>query len=510
MASLLDFFTGSGSFSGQQLPNSPEAASQGYAPNFFDRFGAGLDRLQQYPGLPAMPMDEEERRRQRLMTLAQLGSTVARGGTLAEGLQSAQQQGLQRQLFQMQLAQMQQQQLREQALRQALSVQPTEAQRFQAGAAAMGVEGMGPTVTAARAQEKAVESIRPFASLTPEQRLIASQMPYAEAVKYIGENVKPEEYGTGTNTGMIGGRPVSYVVGKRGGIKVLDVAPQPNEEQIKTGNKILIRDKNTGKTIGSYDMEMTPGEVATNLRAIRTQDLNELRFAFDQRQAEQQNAFRRQELGYRGQEVDLSALRAKQGDVDLVTDAAGNMFYTSKTMTQPTRQIVGPTIGDTMGQPLKGKGQTIPTAVTEEFVKNQANLNSIQEAAKLVEQNPGAVGPLTGRTPAGIRDPFAPEVNIRTRAAVARIGSMLIKDISGATVPVAEVPRLAPFIPLPTDDDKAIKVKLGELEKEIRNIEDERRKQYTAQGMNYPSLSGRIAIPGAPSIMDQYGLTPRR
>jgi len=510
MASLLDFFTGSGSYSGQQVPNSPEAASQGYAPGLLDRFGSGLDRLQQYPGLPSMPMDEEERRRQRFLTLAQLGSTVARGGTLAEGLQGVQQQGLQRQLLQIQLAQMAQQQQREQALRQALTTQPTEAQRFQAGAAAMGAEGMGPTVTAARAQEKAVESIRPFASLTPEQRLIASQMPYAEAVKYIGENVKPEEYGTGTNTGMIGGRPVSYVVGKRGGIKVLDVAPQPNEEQIKTGNKILIRDKNTGKTVGSYDMEMTPGEVATNLRALSTQDLNERRLKFDQQQAEQQNAFRRQELGYRGREVDLSALRARQGDVDLVTDAAGNMFYTSRTMTQPTRQIVGPTIGDTMGQPLKGKGRDIPTAVTEEFVKNQANLTSIQDAARLVEQNPGAVGPLTGRTPAGIRDPFASEANIRTRAAVARIGSMLIKDISGATVPVAEVPRLAPFIPLPTDDDKAIKVKLGELEKEIRNIEDERRKQYTAQGMNYPSLSGRIAIPGAPSIMNQYGLTPRR
>jgi hypothetical protein len=374
----------------------------------------------------------------------------------------------------------------------------------------MGAEGMGPTVTAARAQEKAIESARPFASLTPEQRLIASQMPYAEAVKYIGENVKPEKYGTGTNTGMIGGRPVSYVVGERGGIKVLDVAPQPNEEQIKTGNKILIRDKNTGKTVGTYDIEMSPAEVATNLRALSAQDLNERKFAFDQRQTAQQNIFRERELGFRRREVDLSELRAAQGDVDLVTDAAGRMFYTSKTMTQPTRQIVGPTIGDTMGQPLMGKGQTIPTAVTEEFVKNQANLNSIQDAAKLVEENPGAVGPLTGRTPAGIRDPFAPEANIRTRAAVARIGSMLIKDISGATVPVAEVPRLAPFIPLPTDDDKAIKVKLGELEKEIRNIEDERRKQYTAQGMNYPSLSGRIAIPGAPSLVDKYNLTPRR
>lgn len=121
MASLLDFFTGSGSFGGQQLPNSPEAASQGYAPNIFDRFGTGLDRLQQYPGLPAMPMDEEERRRQRLLTLAQLGSTVARGGTLAEGLQGVQQQGLQRQLFQMQLNEQQRKLLEQQQLSQRMA-----------------------------------------------------------------------------------------------------------------------------------------------------------------------------------------------------------------------------------------------------------------------------------------------------------------------------------------------------------------------------------------------------
>ena len=32
----------------------------------------------------------------------------------------------------------------------------------------------------------------------------------------------------------------------------------------------------------------------------------------------------------------------------------------------------------------------------------------------------------------------------------------------------------------------------------------------TAQGINYPSLSGRVAIPGAPNIINQYGLTPRK
>jgi hypothetical protein len=152
MASLLDFFTGSGSYGGQQLPDSSEAASQGYAPNIIDRFGTGLDRLQQYPGSPAMPMDEEERRRQRLLTLAQLGSTVARGGTLAEGLQSVQQHGLQRQLFQMQLNEQQRKLLEQQqlsqrmaGLRQRLQGLPTE---VTPGMALAG--GGGPTEQAAQ------------------------------------------------------------------------------------------------------------------------------------------------------------------------------------------------------------------------------------------------------------------------------------------------------------------------------------------------------------------------
>ena len=97
-------------------------------------------------------MDEEERRRQRLLTLAQLGSTVARGGTLAEGLQGVQQQGLQRQLFQMQLNEQQRKLLEQQqlsqrmaGLRQRLQGLPTEVTPAMALAG-----GGGPTQQAAQ------------------------------------------------------------------------------------------------------------------------------------------------------------------------------------------------------------------------------------------------------------------------------------------------------------------------------------------------------------------------
>jgi hypothetical protein len=433
----------------------------------------------------------------------------ALGGALQagqQGYQAAQQQGLQRLMLNTQIQQMMQQQEREKALRQALTARPTEAQQFQAGQQALAAGGQGPTVGAARMQEQAVAAATPFATLTPEQRLIASQMPYAEAVKYIGESVKPEEFGTSTNTGMIGGRPVSYVVGKRGGIRVLDVAPKPEEEQVKVGNQILIRNKLTGKTVDSYNVEMSPYETAQNLRSLRAEDLAERKFAFDRQTTQANLGYRAQEIGLRGQEVDLSRQRLAQGDVELVTDGAGNMSFVSKTGA-PTRQVLTPT-----GQPMVGKGQQIPTAVTEEFVQSQSNIKSIDKTIKLLDDNPGAVGPITGRVPSIVRDPFADQRNVETRAAVAQIGSMLIKNISGATVPLGEVDRLRPFIPFASDDPETVKTKLRNLKNEIINIEEERKKQYTAQGMKYPSLEyrgGPLAIPGTPSIMQQYGLTPR-
>jgi benzoyl-CoA reductase/2-hydroxyglutaryl-CoA dehydratase subunit BcrC/BadD/HgdB len=92
---------------------------------------------------------------------------------------------------------------------------------------------------------------------------------------------------------------------------------------------------------------------------------------------------------------------------------------------------------------------------------------------------------------------------------------MLIKNISGATVPLGEVDRLRPFIPFASDDPETVKTKLRNLKNEILNIEEERKKQYTAQGMNYPTIryeGSPMTLPTqpVPNIMQQYGLTPRK
>jgi hypothetical protein len=49
---------------------------------------------------------------------------------------------------------------------------------------------------------------------------------------------------------------------------------------------------------------------------------------------------------------------------------------------------------------------------------------------------------------------------VDARAGVADIGSLVLHDRSGAAVTAAESPRLMPFIPLSTDDDKTVLKKL--------------------------------------------------
>ena len=300
---LLDFLFGGPSYS--TVPNSPESAMQGASPNILQRFGTGLDRATMIPGLPTPAMDEEERMRQRWMTLANIGSTLARGGTAAEGLQQARQQALQQQIVGAQFAQMMEQQKREQALRQALTAQPSAAQQFQAGQAAM-AGGGGPTQAAAKAQEQAVQASSPFASLSPEQRLIASQMPYAEAVKYIGENVKPEEYGTTINTGVINGNPVSYTVSKRGNFKIIGVEPTPDEVQYDTGAEIIIKNKATGTITNRIPKAIGPAEA-------RRLGFEERRVGLD----EQRLGLERAGLGLRQAEFNRGAFTVKETDQGL-------------------------------------------------------------------------------------------------------------------------------------------------------------------------------------------------
>lgn len=88
----------------------------------------------------------------------------------------------------------------------------------------------------------------------------------SEAYTKVAERYRPqEEWSTTPQTGIVNGHPVQYVMSKRGGMKVLDVKPSPNEDKIDTGSEIIIRNKDNNEIISRVPKTMTPGEVASNL-----------------------------------------------------------------------------------------------------------------------------------------------------------------------------------------------------------------------------------------------------
>jgi hypothetical protein len=341
---LLDFLFGGPSYS--TLPNSPESPMQGASPNVLQRFGAGLDRISTIPGLPTPAMDEEERMRQRWMTLANIGSSLARGGTAAEGLQQARQQALQQQILGAQFQQMQRNQQQEQAFRQAIQG-PTQAQKFAAGQQAL-AQGGGPTQAAAAAQESAMAQ-QPFANLTKEQRALIASMPYEKGVEYAAK-LAEEEFGS-PQSGIIGGQPSTYVVSKRGNIRVLDVKPTPDQTQVDTGAEILIMDKGTGTIV-----QRIP-------KAIGPADLKRLGFEEERIGLEKQRVgLERAGLGLRQQEFNRGNYQIKETDQGLQ--------YVPVTPGGAALPVTTPT-----GEVVKGGG-TKPT---------EGQLNAAGYASRMIE-----------------------------------------------------------------------------------------------------------------------------
>jgi hypothetical protein len=65
---------------------------------------------------------------------------------------------------------------------------------------------------------------------------------------------------------MDGETPVSAVLNKRGQTKKLDLAPKPSFEQVNDGQTIQFYDPLSKKSAGSFQRQMTPGEVDTSKR----------------------------------------------------------------------------------------------------------------------------------------------------------------------------------------------------------------------------------------------------
>lgn len=111
-----------------------------------------------------------------------------------------------------------------------------------------------------------------------------------------------------------------------------------------------------------------------------------------------------------------------------------------------------PTAAEASGLvPVQGKRPNPPQHVTEGLTHNYAQLGMMDDALDALKTTAGknAVG-LKGYLWQDLLNRMDPE-GVELRATLADIGSAKIKDRTGATMTIAEQPRLLPFIPLPTD-----------------------------------------------------------
>lgn len=152
----------------------------------------------------------------------------------------------------------------------------------------------------------------------------------------------------------------------------------------------------------------------------------------------------------------------------------------------------------------EANAKPMPASAAKSLLENQTNLRRAEQALELVQGNelpggikgdPAATG-LKGLLPNQVLNRLDP-AGVDTRAAIADLGSMVIHDRSGAAVTAAEFPRLAPFIPSPTDDAETVQKKLRQFVSSYRAIVDDQIEFHRELGYKVPSQVLRSGAQGA-------------
>lgn len=240
---------------------------------------------------------------------------------------------------------------------------------------------VGPTMQRAAIMDAAqVAPPAPAAMSDTERRFqelmrkadIANQFNKPEdAQKFLDQAFKikpPEEFSTSLQYGTSAqGTPISFVLSKSGGMKLMDVQRNPEFSYQDTGSYVSVRDKNTNREIERIPKSMTPGEVASNRIAMGN-------------------------LGVAQGNLALSRAAFERGAYDRVETPEGLMLV-PKTPGGVAVPLIGPD-----GKPLKGVsgGQA-----TEGERKAGTLLQRLQLAEQQITgQGAGATpGMLTGVTP---------------------------------------------------------------------------------------------------------------
>lgn len=166
-------------------------------------------------------------------------------------------------------------------------------------------------------------------------------------------------------------------------------------------------------------------------------------------------------------------------------------------------EITGSLVRGPSGEPLQKELKPIPANINTAISTNDQTLKSIDEAIRLIKANPDAVG-WKGYAPNKILNETNPE-GVDARAAISNIGSLKLHERSGAAVTASEFPRLAPFIPLATDDAATVVKKLTQMRNVAQGEQQNLTETYTREQGYRPSpvLKSKLASTPAGSIHDQ-------
>lgn len=220
----------------------------------------------------------------------------------------------------------------------------------------------------------------------------------------------------------------------------------------------------------------------------------------------------------RDQNVDGKPMTVMVDPAGRFYDAEGKEIAASR-VTPIVRETSQPLVTDREGVRVPDvPGVKVPLAtptgaakIRSDVAANRAQIAIIDDAVAELDKHPDAVGlkrgfgelvPGLGALQDAVNQ-RADTAGVAARASLANIGSMVIKDRSGAAVTVSEYPRLKPFIPTSSDTPQAIRVKLKKLRDAI-----ELETRLLEEGGGTPTPDQKALTKGADPLVAKYGLTP--
>lgn len=127
--------------------------------------------------------------------------------------------------------------------------------------------------------------------------------------------------------------------------------------------------------------------------------------------------------------------------------------------------------GAVTAAPIEGYQKPVDATTARSIAESRVRETTVTKALDAVRNNPQAFGPHTVVGPLAMQ--YLDDKGVEARALVGEVASLKIKDITGATMTVAEMPRLLSFVPDIKDKPSVVERKLKLLAAEEAAIQAE-------------------------------------